>query len=389
MKESKRMNELKSAVFDELQKTKEEVAARGITIIDLSIGSPDKPPAPHVYQALRDAVDNLQNYGYPSSKGSLELRDTIAAWYKKRFDVDLDPESEVLVLMGSQDGLGHLPIGFLDPGDIALIPDPGYPVYSAGAILAGGSVYPMPLREKNQFLPDFDLIPEEVAKRAKMMILNYPNNPLTAVADRAFFEKVVSFAAKHDILVCHDMAYSELAFDGYRPPSFMEVSGAKDIGIEFHSVSKTYNMAGCRLGFAVGNSGALEVLARIKSNIDYGVFLPVQKAGIAALTGPQDIIEHNVSIYKLRRDIVINGLAQAGWYVDKPKATMFVWARIPQGYSSSEAFAEEILRKIGVVIVPGVAFGREGEGYVRIALVQENHLIEEAIQRIIDNFNFT
>jgi len=388
LKESKRTKNLKSAVFAELDRIKEEVKAQGISLIDLGIGSPDRPPNPHVQHALQEAIDNLENYGYPSSKGSRELRETIAWWYQQRFNVNLDPETEVLVLMGSQDGLGHLPLGILDPGDTALIPDPGYPVYKAGAVLAGAEIFSMPLRKENNFLPDLSAIPEDVAAKAKMMILNYPNNPVAAVAGREFFRKVVEFASRWDILVCHDLAYSELAFEGYRPPSFMEIPGAKDVGVEFHSVSKTYNIAGCRLGFMVGNREAVEVLARIKSNIDYGVFLPVQQAGIAALRGPQDIIRQNVAAYEARRDILINGLAEIGWVMDKPKATMFIWAELPKGYPSSEKFVEEVLRKTGVVMVPGVAFGREGEGYVRIALVQDEKTISEAVRRIRDKFNF-
>lgn len=300
----------------------------------------------------------------------------------------VDPETEVLVLMGSQDGLGHIPLCLLDPGDVALVPDPGYPIYSAGVTLAGGQVYHMPLKKENQYLPDFDKIPEDIAKRANMMILNYPNNPVAAVADSAFFDRVVEFASRYDIVVCHDVAYSELAFDGYRPPSFLESEGAIKVGVEFHSVSKTYNMAGCRLGFVVGNSEVIEALTRVKSNIDYGVFLPIQMAGISALRGPQDITRRNAAVYKARRDILVDGLAKTGWVMDKPQATMFVWASLPKGYTSSEKFAEDILRQTGVALVPGVAFGRQGEGYVRIALVQDNSVIEEAVRRISDKFSF-
>lgn len=388
MKKSKRLDALKSAVFAELERIKDEVKAQGLEIIDLGIGSPDRPPAPHVYHALREAVDNLGNYGYPSSRGSFELRETISWWYNERFGVKLDPDSEVLVLMGSQDGLGHLPLGFLDSGDIALIPDPGYPVYAAGVILAGAEIYSMPLREENDFLPDLDEIPAEIAEKSRMMILNYPNNPVAAVADLDFFAKVVAFAKKYDILVCHDFAYSELAYDGQRPPSFLEVPGAREVAVEFHSVSKTYNMAGCRLGFVVGCPEAIEALMRIKSNIDYGVFLPIQQAGIAALRGPQDITGENVDKYVKRCDILIDGLASIGWKIQRPKATMFVWARIPSGYTSSEVFAEEILRKTGVVMVPGVAFGKQGEGYVRIALVQDESIMREAVKRISEKFQF-
>ncbi len=388
MKTSNRLEGLKSAVFAELDKIKEEVAAGGISIIDLGIGSPDRPPMPHIFHALQEAIDNLDNYGYPSSRGTRDLRETISWWYGQRFGVQLDPETEVLVLMGSQDGLGHIPLCLLDPGDVALVPDPGYPIYSAGVTLAGGQVYHMPLKKENQYLPDFDKIPEDIAKRANMMILNYPNNPVAAVADSAFFDRVVEFASRYDIVVCHDVAYSELAFDGYRPPSFLESEGAIKVGVEFHSVSKTYNMAGCRLGFVVGNSEVIEALTRVKSNIDYGVFLPIQMAGISALRGPQDITRRNAAVYKARRDILVDGLAKTGWVMDKPQATMFVWASLPKGYTSSEKFAEDILRQTGVALVPGVAFGRQGEGYVRIALVQDNSVIEEAVRRISDKFSF-
>ncbi len=388
MKKSKRLEGMKSAIFAEIDKIKEEVAARGITIIDLGIGSPDMPPMPHIFHALQEAAENLNNYGYPTSKGTRELRETISWWYGERFGVQLDPETEVLVLMGSQDGLGHLPLCLLDPGDIALVPDPGYPVYSAGVTLAGGQVYHMPLKKENQFLPDFDAIPEDIARNANMMILNYPNNPVAAVADSAFFERAVEFALRYDIVVCHDIAYSELAFDGYRPPSILESKDAIKVGVEFHSVSKTYNMAGCRLGFVVGNSEIIEALARVKSNIDYGVFLPIQMAGIAALRGPQDITQRNAAAYKARRDILIDGLAKTGWVMDKPQATMFVWAPLPKGYTSSQKFTEDVLRETGVAMVPGIAFGSQGEGYVRIALVQDEGVIQETVRRIGDKFRF-
>lgn len=388
MDKSHRIAGLISAIFAEIDVLKEEVAARGVEIINLGIGSPDQPPAPHIREALLRSMQKPENYGYPTSRGTPALRTAITAWYMKRFGVELDPEHEVLVLMGSQDGLGHLPLAFIDPGDVALVPDPGYPIYHAAILLADGRPYHMPLTAENKFLPDIAGIPAEAAQKAKIMILNYPNNPVAAVANRDFFQQVAEFAARYRILVVHDVAYSELAFDGFRPASFLEVPGAKEVGVEFHSVSKTYNMAGCRLGFMVGNREAVEALARIKSNIDYGVFLPVQEAGIAALTGPQDIIRANVEAYQRRRDLLVGGLAKIGWLVDKPRATMFVWARLPEGFSSSVAFARELLDKTGVVVVPGIAFGSMGEGYVRIALVQEDDKIMEAIRRIGEKFKF-
>lgn len=388
MDKSRRIAGLYSAVFAEIDVLKEKVAASGVEIINLGIGSPDRPPASHIREVLIKSMEKFENYGYPTSRGTLLFRSAIADWYGKRFGVNLDPEQEVLVLMGSQDGLGHLPLAYIDPGDIALVPDPGYPIYHAAITLADGQPYYMPLTAENEFLPDIENIPVEIAQKAKIMILNYPNNPVAAVANRNFYEKLVVYAALHRILVIHDVAYSELAFDGFRPMSILEVPGAKEVCVEFHSVSKTYNMAGCRLGFMVGNRDAVEALARIKSNIDYGVFLPIQEAGIAALTGPQDIIRINVETYQRRRDLLVNGLAKIGWSVDKPRATMFVWARLPNGYTSSVAFARELLEKTGVVVVPGVAFGKTGEGYVRIALVQDDEKIEEALQRIKDKFQF-
>ncbi|MFZ5639351.1 MAG: LL-diaminopimelate aminotransferase [Bacillota bacterium] len=388
MDKSRRIAGLCSAVFAEIDVLKEKVAARGMEIINLGIGSPDQPPARHIREALIKSMEKPENYGYPTSRGTVKLRTAISEWYGKRFGIYPDPEHEVLVLMGSQDGLGHLPLAYINPGDIALVPDPGYPIYHAAITLADGQPYYMPLTAENGFLPDLDKIPAETAHKAKVMILNYPNNPVAAVAHRDFYEKVVAFANHYRILVIHDVAYSELAFDGFRPMSFLEIPGAKEVGVEFHSVSKTYNMAGCRLGFMVGNRGAVEALARIKSNIDYGVFLPVQEAGIAALTGPQDIIRQNVETYQRRRDMLVDGLAKIGWPVDKPRATMFLWARLPKGYTSSVAFARELLEKTGIVVVPGVAFGEMGEGYVRIALVQDDEKIAQALRNIKEKFEF-
>jgi LL-diaminopimelate aminotransferase len=388
MDKSRRIAVLSSAVFAEIDVLKEKVAARGMEIINLGIGSPDQPPAPHIREALIKSMEKPENYGYPTSRGTVKLRTAISEWYGKRFGVNPDPDHEVLVLMGSQDGLGHLPLAYINPGDIALVPDPGYPIYHAAISLADGQPYYMPLRAENGFLPDLDTIPAETAYKAKIMILNYPNNPVAAVAHRDFYEKVVAFANHYRILVIHDVAYSELAFDGFRPMSFLEIPGAKEVGVEFHSVSKTYNMAGCRLGFMVGNRGAVEALSRIKSNIDYGVFLPVQEAGIAALTGPQDIIRQNVETYQRRRDMLVDGLAKIGWPVDKPRATMFLWARLPKGYNSSVTFARELLENTGIVVVPGVAFGKMGEGYVRIALVQDEEKIAKTLRNIKENFVF-
>ncbi|NMA14103.1 MAG: aminotransferase class I/II-fold pyridoxal phosphate-dependent enzyme, partial [Clostridia bacterium] len=345
--------------------------------------SPDREPAPHIVNALADAVYDGTKYGYALSEGMPAFKKAVTDWYYQRFHVSLDPEKEVLSLMGSQDGLSHIFLAFLNPGDIALIPDPGYPVYSAGALIAGGEIFYMPLLKENRFLPDFEAIPQEVAQKAKIMILNYPSNPVTAVADLDFFSRAVSFAKKHDIIICHDVAYSELSFDGYNPPSFLETPGAKEVAVEFHSLSKSYNMAGCRIAFLTGNSKVIDALRRLKSNIDYGIFQPVQIAGIAALTGSQENVRENALTYQKRRDVLLDKLAQGGWKIEKPKATMFIWAPLPKNYQDSKVFTIELLEKTGVVVTPGIAFGRLGEGYVRIALVCEEERLLEAANRIL------
>lgn len=377
-----RLGGLGSAVFSQMDDLRQKVEAKGQTVTNLGIGSPDQPPAPHVKQALLKAVDHDFNYGYTLTQGIDLFRDSVVGWYKWRFEVDLDPRTEVLSLMGSQDGLAHIYTAFINPGDLALIPDPGYPIYTAGLLLAGGIKYSLPLRAGNNFLPDFKEVPGDIARQAKLMFLNYPNNPVAATADLDFFAEVVDFAREYQIIVCHDNAYSELAYDGYRPPSFLQVKGAKEVGVEFHSVSKTYNLAGCRLGFVVGNSKVIEGLAVVKSNIDYGVFKAVQLAAIAALEGPQDVVRENAARYQERRDILVDGLSAAGWKMTKPKGSMFVWAPLPTGYTSSYDFCVELLEQAGVLVIPGIAFGEQGEGYVRIALVQGPEVMRETVCRV-------
>lgn len=380
--ESKRLAELGSAIFSEVAAWKREVTARGVDVIDLGIGSPDRAPSARVMEALTRAVNDPGLYGYPTSEGSAQFRQTVARWYAHRFGVALDPEEEIVTLMGSQDGLAHLAMAVTDPGDTVMVPDPGYPIYSASLVLAGVQPYHMPLRADNGFLPKLEEIPAEVARQAKFMLLNYPSNPLSAVADLAFFERLVEYAREHELLLVHDLAYSEMSFDGFKPPSILEVEGAKDIAVEFHSLSKSFNMAGCRIAFMVGQRDAVRALRVLKSNIDYGVFLAVQQAGIAALE--EDMLPGSRSVaalYERRRDIVIEGLSEAGWSIPKPKATMFIWAPIPEGWTSRQ-ISREMLYSAGVVVIPGDAFGKEGEGYVRIALVQEEDRLREAVRRI-------
>jgi LL-diaminopimelate aminotransferase len=378
---SKRLSQLGSAIFAEVSEWKEQVNKQGMDVIDLGIGSPDQPPSPKVIEALVQAVSKPHNYGYPTSEGSLQFRQTIARWYQYRFGVELDPNDEILTLMGSQDGLAHLAMAITDPGDLVLVPDPGYPIYAASLVLAGVTPYTMPLRIENNFLPDLDRIPEAVAKQAKFMLLNYPSNPLSAVADRAFFARLVAYAHKHHIIIVHDLAYSEMTFDGFLPVSILQIPDAKEIAVEFHSLSKSFNMAGCRLAFMVGNSEVVQALQTLKSNIDYGVFIAIQEAGIAAL---EEDMTHDHSVakqYELRRNLLVEGLRNIGWDIPLPKATMFVWAPIPKGWTSRQ-IAREILFSTGVVVIPGDAFGSEGEGYVRIALVQSEERLVEAVSRI-------
>ncbi|MFZ3062566.1 MAG: LL-diaminopimelate aminotransferase [Actinomycetota bacterium] len=381
MKEARRIEPIKSAIFAEMNAIKAELEAKGVSVINLGIGSPDQPPPAHVVERLKKELDIRENYDYATSEGLPELREAVSVWYKRRFKVDLNPESEVLTLMGSHDGLAHICLALLNPGDVALVPDPHYPVYKVSALLAEAKIHTMPLLAKNNFLPDFEAIPEDIANQAKIIILNYPNNPITAVADYPFCEKAVDFARTHDILLCHDAAYSELTFGGFKPPSILQVPGAKDIAVEFHSVSKTYNIAGCRLGFAVGNPDVIGILARLKTNLDYGVFKAIQYAGVAALLGPQDVIQRNIENYEERMRVFVEGIGRLGWEMEKSKATMFLWAPVP-GKRSSRDFAIELLKEAGVLVIPGNAFGDYGEGYVRIALVKPVEVLRDAIERI-------
>ncbi|MEK3745612.1 aminotransferase class I/II-fold pyridoxal phosphate-dependent enzyme [Brevibacillus sp. FSL K6-0770] len=382
---SKRLEKLSAAIFSEMAARKKEVA-RKRTVYDLSIGSPDQAPEDQLLHTLLDAARQPGAFGYALSEGTAAFREEVARWYQFRFGVELSPDGEIHSLMGSQDGLAHFALAWTDPGDIVLVPDPGYPIYEGSVHLAGAIPYRMPLRAENGFLPKLDDIPEEIAARAKFMILNYPNNPVSAVATIAFFEEVVAFAKRHDIIVVHDLAYSEMAFDGYRPPSFLQAAGAKEVGIEFNSFSKSFNMAGCRVAYVVGNSEIIKPLAIVKSNVDYGVFLPVQQMAVEALRMDRESGGANQvgPIYEERRDVLLAALAEAGWNITPPKATMFVWAPVPAGWTSRE-FAIALLEEAGVVVIPGSAFGDEGEGYVRIALVQEPEILRQAARSVADS----
>ncbi|MCQ6559643.1 aminotransferase class I/II-fold pyridoxal phosphate-dependent enzyme [Paenibacillus mendelii] len=385
-----RLGRLGSSIFAEVDGWKREARQAGHEVIDLSIGSPDAPPSETVRRVLADAALRPDSYGYPGSKGSPAFLNKAAEWLAYRFGVQVDPEQELLSLMGSQDGLGHLALALCNPGDIALIPDPGYSIYAAGLAVAGVEPYLMPLKAENGFLPDFNRIPEEVWKRTKFMLLNYPSNPVSAVADLGFFQEAVAAAKRHEVLIVHDLAYSEMAFDGYRPPSILQIQGALDCAVEFHSLSKSFNMAGSRIGFLAGNREAVGALRELKGNIDYGIFSPVQEAAIAALEEDiRGVNEPVAALYQRRRDVLLQALRTEGWEIPVPKATMFVWAPLPamewglsEGWSSRR-ISREMLIRYGVAVIPGDAFGQEGEGYVRIALVNDEELLIEAASRMV------
>ena len=385
MRENKAMQNLPPYLFARIEQKISEARQQGLDIINLGIGDPDLPTPQYIIDRMTTAINDAANHQYPSSVGLLEYRQAVAEWYKRRFDVELDPKTEVVSLLGSKEGIAHISFAYLDHGDINLVPDPGYPVYNIGTLLAGGSSYFMPLKEENQYLPVLEDIPAEIARKAKLMFVNYPNNPIGVVADLPFYEKVVEFARNYDILVCHDNAYSEMAYDGLKPLSFLQVKGAREIGIEFHSLSKTYTMTGWRIGWAAGNKDAIEVLGRFKSNVDSGVFQAIQYAAIEALRGPWDSIEQANRIYEERRNIAQAGLEKMGWTVKPPQATFYFWAPVPKGFTSA-SFAEEVLEKTGVIITPGNGYGEYGEGYFRIALTVNKERMQEAFDRMYDAF---
>lgn len=379
---AKRIKEIPPYLFAGIEKKIAQALARGEDVISLSIGDPDLPAPESIIDALNGAARDAENHRYPSSAGLPSFRRAVSDYYAARFGVhDLDPETEVVALIGSKEGIANLSFCFIDPGDLALAPDPAYPVYRGGTALAGGSCYIMPLLAENGFLPDLDAIPREVAERARVMWLNYPNNPTGAVADPAFFEKAVAFARRYDILLAHDSAYAELTFDGCYAPSILQIPGAKEVCVEFGSCSKPFNMTGWRLGFMVGNAAAVRALSTYKSNVDSGVFQAVQLAGMAGLRDPQPIVERARQVYAARRDILVDGLNSLGWSLSKPKGTFYVWAPVPLGYDSG-SFAEEVFEKTKVVLTPGAGFGRFGEGYFRAALTTEESRMAEAISRI-------
>jgi LL-diaminopimelate aminotransferase len=369
--------------FAELARLKAEARAEGRDLVDFGIGDPDQPTPAHIVAALCQAANDPVTHQYDETgKGLPEFRQAVVSWYRNRFGVTLSPDTDVLRLIGAKEGIAHLAWAVLNPGDIALIPDPGYPVYKAASMFAGAGLHFMPLHEKSGYLPDFAAIPADVSRRAKLMYLCYPNMPTGAVAEADFYRRALDYAEKNDVLICLDMAYSELYYDGYRPQSMIQVEGARARTIEIHSLSKTYNMTGWRIGFAVGNGEALNALEKLKSNVDSGAFLAIQRAAAAALTGPQDCVERTRAIYQKRRNMLVDGLAGIGWQVPKPKATCYVWAPVMKGYTSAQ-MAETLLRDAGVLVTPGSAYGTCGEGYVRFSLTVQGGNPEERIAEAV------
>ena len=378
---ARRLKSLPPYLFAAIDEVKQKAIARGMDIINLGIGDPDLPTPAPIVERLKQAAADPKNHQYPSYEGLLSFRQAVAAWYKRRFGVLLDPTSEVLTLIGSKEGIGHVPLAFVNPGDVVLVPSPGYPVFPVATSFAGGKPHLMPLVKQNGFLPDLKAIPKDVAKKAKLMFLNSPNNPTSVVMSKEYFTQVVAFAQKHEIIVCHDAAYSEIYYEGRRPASFLEVEGANEVGIEFHSLSKTFNMTGWRLGFAVGNRQVLTALGKVKSNLDSGVFQAVQEAGMAALQLDDSVTDGLRKIYQERRDVLVPGLKKLGLAVDPPPASFCVWVAAPKGYTSA-SFATHLLEKAGLVTTPGNGFGQAGEGYLRMTLCTPKERLAEAVERI-------
>lgn len=381
MKFANRMNQFGEGVFSRLAVMRKNRLAQGKEVYDLSIGAPNIPPTKRIMEVMAEAVMKPSNYVY-AINDTQQLLEAVAQWYKRRYDVELNPETEICSLLGSQDGLSHIALSILDPGDIMLVPDPCYPIFADGPRIAGAELYYMPLQKENDYVIQLQDIPEEIARKAKFMLVSYPNNPTAAMAPESFYHEVVAFAKKYDIIVLHDNAYSELVFDGQSCGSFLSIPGAMEVGVEFNSLSKTYGLAGARIGFCVGNKEVVGMLKTLKSNMDYGMFLPIQAAAVEALTGNQAVVAETRAAYEYRRDVLCDGLIEAGWHMEKPAGTMFVWAPIPDSYQDSESFVADLLDKTGVLVTPGSAFGPSGEGYVRMALVQSEDTMKKIVEAV-------
>lgn len=381
MKFANRMNQFGEGVFSRLAVMRKNRLAQGKEVYDLSIGAPNIPPTKRIMEVMAEAVMKPANYVY-AINDTQQLLEAVAQWYERRYDVELNPETEICSLLGSQDGLSHIALSILDPGDVMLVPDPCYPIFADGPRIAGAELYYMPLQKENDYVIQLHDIPEEIARKAKFMLVSYPNNPTAAMAPESFYHEVVAFAKKYDIIVLHDNAYSELVFDGQSCGSFLSIPGAMEVGVEFNSLSKTYGLAGARIGFCVGNKEVVGMLKTLKSNMDYGMFLPIQAAAVEALTGNQSVVAENRAAYEHRRDVLCDGLIEAGWHMEKPAGTMFVWAPIPDSYQDSESFVADLLDKTGVLVTPGSAFGPSGEGYVRMALVQSEDTMKKIVEAV-------
>ena len=381
MRFASRVEKIPPYLFVEISRKIAQKRREGIDVISFGIGDPDLETPGPVIDALRSTAGDLPNHRYPESDGLPEFKKATADWYQRRFGISLDPDSEVISLIGAKEGIGHAALCFIEPGDIALVPDPGYPVYSVGTWFAGGECHWLPLEEENGWLPDLEAIPEDVARQAKVMWLNYPNNPTGAVADLAYFNQVVEFAKSYDLAVLHDACYTDVTFDGYRHPSFLQAEGAMDVSMEFHSLSKTYNMTGWRLGMAVGNADMINALLIVKSNLDSGVPQAIQYMGIEALNTTDEWIDERNAIYQRRRDRVLEALSDIGLEFDPPKASLYVWARVPEGHSSGE-FAEQLLDQCDIVVTPGAGYGSYGEGYIRFSLTIDDEQLEEGLKRL-------
>ena len=381
---SKRLDRLPPYMFGRLKQLTHERRRQGIDVIDLGMGNPSEPTPKHIIDKLCEAAREPRHHRYSVSRGIFNLRREVAWHYERRFGVEIDPEHEAIAVIGTKEGLSHLALALIDQGDLALVPNPTFPIHIYSIALAGGSVVSIPLREENEFVPSLAEIARDIWPRPKILILSFPHNPTGAVVDLSFFQEIVHFAKKHEIAVVHDFAYADIVFDGYKAPSLLQAKGAKEIGVEFFSLSKSYNMAGWRCGFAVGNRDIIEALARIKGYYDYGIFTPIQVASIMALRTPSDVVAENAEIYRRRRDILVDGLNRIGWKVQKPKGTMFVWAPIPEPYRhlSSMEFAMKLLDKAEVCVSPGAGFGHNGEGYVRIALVENENRLRQSVRQI-------
>jgi alanine-synthesizing transaminase len=384
MNQFPRMQRLPPYVFAVVNDLKMQLRREGQDIVDLGMGNPDIATPKHIVDKMTEAAQKADNHRYSASRGIPNLRRAISAWYDRRFGVDIDPETETVVTIGAKEGLSHLALVMLSPGDVVFVPDPTYPIHTYSAIIAGADVRRVPIARERDFFQDLLQATKQTWPQPKLLILSFPHNPTTAVVDLEFFQKLVDFAKEHNIFVIHDLAYADLAFDGYQPPSFLQAEGAKDVGVEFYSMSKSYSMAGWRVGFCSGNKDMVHALTRIKSYLDYGIFQPIQIASIVALNGPQECVEEIVDEYRNRRDALVNGLNRVGWPVQTPPATMFLWAEIPEPFKhlGSVEFSKLLLRESNVAVAPGLGFGHFGDDHVRFALVENRHRTNQAIRGI-------